>query len=183
MNDSPSWPPPESDPDSSEPASGPSDDHRRSLESRDDTQPPEPQASSPPEAEPPVGSALVPARQSPPPKRVRVVLAERKRARRVVRTLAEVEEQTVVGEMLVRDLMRHQLGTSLLLALIVIVVFGALPLAFAYVPRLGQLSVFGLRLPWLLLGLVAYPFLFAIGWVYVRRADRHERAFVKLVEG
>lgn len=183
MSDPPKWPSHDSDPDSPEPASGQREHRGRSPDSHDETQPPElePQASSPPEQEQLVGSELVPVSSSP-PKRVRVVLAERKRARRVVRTLAEVEEQTVVGEMLVRNLMRTQLSTSLVLALLVVAVLGSLPLAFAYVPKFGELSVFGLRLPWLLLGFVAYPFLFAVGWVYVRRADRNERGFVKLVE-
>jgi len=119
---------------------------------------------------------------SPPPKRVRVVLAERKRARRVVRTLAEVEEQTDVGEMLVRDLMRSQLGTSLVLALVVAAVLGSLPLAFVYAPKLAELSVLGFRLPWLLLGFAVYPFMLGIGWIYVRQADRNEQNFVKFVE-
>lgn len=125
---------------------------------------------------------IPPMSLSPPPKRVRVVLAERKRARRVVRTLAEVEEQTDVGEMLVRDLMRSQLGISLVLALIVAAALGSLPLAFTYVPKLTEYSVLGIRLPWLLLGFAVYPFMLGIGWIYVRQADRNEQNFVKFVE-
>jgi hypothetical protein len=190
VSDSPGWPPPDSDPDAFEP----SDHHRLPLESRI---PPE----SAPEANPLPGQAprpgpsreqaepgsrlpvpMPPMSLSPPPKRVRVVLAERKRARRVVRTLAEVEEQTDVGEMLVRNLMRSQLGTSLLLALIVVAVLGSLPLAFVHLRELSELSVLGLRLPWLLLGLAVYPFMLGVGWVYVRLADRNEQSFIKFVE-
>jgi hypothetical protein len=39
-----------------------------------------------------------------------------------------------------------------------------------------------MSLPWLLLGLVAYPFLAAVGWAYVRLAERTERDFTDLVE-
>jgi hypothetical protein len=121
-------------------------------------------------------------RLGPPPKRVRVVLAERKRARRVVRTLAEVEEQTGVGEMLVRSLIRAQLAISLWLALLVAVTVGALPLLFFYVEDIGRTSLFGIRLPWLVLGVAVYPFLLGVGWLYVRLADRTEQNFVNMVE-
>jgi hypothetical protein len=123
-----------------------------------------------------------PERSGPPPKRVRVVLAERKRARRVVRTLAEVEEQTGVGEMLVRQHIRSQLAVSLWLALFVAVTVGALPAVFYYVEDLGTTNVLGIRLPWLVLGVVVYPFLLAVGWLYVRLAERNEQTFVNLVE-
>jgi hypothetical protein len=43
-------------------------------------------------------------------------------------------------------------------------------------------TVFGVRLPWLLLGVLAYPFLLLVGWVYVRMAERNERDFAELVE-
>ena len=121
-------------------------------------------------------------RLGPPPKRVRVVLAERKRARRVVRTLAEVEEQTGVGEMLVRSLIRAQLTTSLWLSLVVGATVGVLPLLFYYVEDIGRVSVLGIRLPWLVLGFVVYPFLLGVGWLYVRLADRTEQNFVNMVE-
>ena len=40
----------------------------------------------------------------------------------------------------------------------------------------------GLQLPWLLLGVLAYPALLAGGALYVRLAERNERDFVELVE-
>lgn len=143
------------------------DHRRRSLERLVDVPPPVP---------------VPPARLSPPPKRVRVVLAERKRARRVVRTLAEVEEQTGVGEMLVRQLIRAQLAAAVWLAAFVAVTIGALPLVLAYVPALGDLSLLGFRVPWLVLGFAVYPFMLGVGWLYVRLADRNEQNFVNVVE-
>jgi hypothetical protein len=38
------------------------------------------------------------------------------------------------------------------------------------------------RLPWLLLGLAAYPFLFVVGAMYVRITERTEAEFTDLVE-
>lgn len=121
-------------------------------------------------------------RPGPPPKRVRVVLAERKRARRVVRTLAEVEEQTGVGELLVKQLIKAQLSASVWLALVVAGSLGALPAVFYYVEDIGNASLLGIRLPWLVLGGAVYPFLLVVGWFYVRLAERNEQSFINMVE-
>ena len=115
-------------------------------------------------------------------KRVRVVLAERRRTRRVVRTLADVEEQTAQGEELMRRLMRDQLSLAIRLGGLTVVVLGSLPLAFALVPSLGGVDVLGLRLPWLLLGVAVYPFLLAVAWSYNRNAERYEQEFAEMAE-
>ena len=115
-------------------------------------------------------------------KRVRVVLAERRRTRRVVRTLAEVEKQTPAGEELMRRLMRDQLSLAIRLGGLAVVVLGSLPLAFALVPSLGAVEVLGLRLSWLLLGVAVYPFLLAVAWSYNRNAERYEQEFAETVE-
>ena len=53
------------------------------------------------------------------PQRERVVLAHRRGAR-MVRTRVEVQEQTLVGDALVRGLVRAQLGLALRLAAVVV---------------------------------------------------------------
>jgi len=116
------------------------------------------------------------------PRRVRVVLAERRGSRRLVRTRAEVEEQTEVGEVMLQGLVRAQLGLSLRLAALVVLLLGVLPLLFAAVPALGAVGVLGVRLPWLLLGVLAYPFLWAVGWAHTRLAERTEQDFLDLLE-
>ncbi|HKR49307.1 MAG TPA: hypothetical protein VJT72_06950 [Pseudonocardiaceae bacterium] len=116
-----------------------------------------------------------------PGKRERIVLATRRSGRRVVRTLAELEDQTGVGEVLVSRLVRMQLFLALRMMLLTVVVLGAIPLVFLLSP-LGTISVLGLRLPWLLLGFAVYPFLVAVAWSYNRSADRNEQIFVDHVE-
>ena len=37
-------------------------------------------------------------------------------------------------------------------------------------------------LPWLLLAFGVYPFLFLIGWFYVRAAERNERDFTDVLD-
>ncbi len=115
-------------------------------------------------------------------KRERIVLAKRRSSRRVVRTLAELEDQTGVGEVLVRQLVRVQLNLAIRLMLLIVVALGTIPMMFALMPSLSTISILGLRLPWLLLGLAAYPFFVAVAWAYNRSADRNEQDFVEMVE-
>ncbi|MDQ2880884.1 MAG: hypothetical protein M3Y48_06385 [Actinomycetota bacterium] len=114
-------------------------------------------------------------------KRERIVLAKRSSGRRVVRTLAELEDQTRVGEVLVSQLVRVQLILSIRLMLLTVVVLAGIPLMFL-MTSMGSVNILGLRLPWLLLGFVVYPFFVAVAWSYNRSADRNEQAFADMVE-
>jgi len=116
------------------------------------------------------------------PQRVRVVLADAALARRGGQPRAELEEQSRVGEALVRGLMRTQLGLALRLAAVVAIGLGGLPLLFAVAPALAGVRPFGIALPWLLLGVVAYPFLFGVGAAYVWLSERTEADFTELVD-
>jgi len=118
----------------------------------------------------------------PPPDRVRVVLADAARARRAGQVRTELAEQSGVGEALVTGLMRAQLGLALRLAVVVAVGLGGLPLLFAVAPAVADARLFGVTLPWLLLGVVAYPFLFGVGATYVWLSERTEREFAELVD-
>lgn len=116
------------------------------------------------------------------PTRVRVVLAEAARQAGQDRTRADLAEQTRVGEALVRGLIRAQLALALRLAVVVAVGLGALPLVFVAVPAVSEVTLLGIRLPWLLLGVAAYPFLVVVGWTYVRLSERNEQDFTALVQ-
>lgn len=119
--------------------------------------------------------------ERPTPHRQRVVLAHRRGAR-MVRTRVEVQEQTQVGDALVRGLVRTQLGLALRLALVVVSVVVALVLLNATVPDLSALTVFGIRLNWLMLAGLLYPLLYGVGRLYVRLAEQGERDFVRVVD-
>jgi hypothetical protein len=127
-------------------------------------------------------AAADPASPPPPSGRVRVVLADAARARRAGQVRTELAEQSRVGEALVTGLMRAQLGLALRLAVVVAIGLGGLPLLFAVAPAVAQARLFGVTLPWLLLGLVAYPFLFGVGATYVWLSERTEREFAELVD-
>jgi hypothetical protein len=117
----------------------------------------------------------------PKPERVRVVLAGNRRRLRTDRARREIEEQTEVGEVLVRGLIRTQLTLALRLSVLVGVLFGVQPLLYALAPGVAHVEVLGLRLPWLLLAVLAYPVVVGIAWRYVRAAERNEQDFSDLV--
>ncbi|MGP3708299.1 hypothetical protein [Gordonia paraffinivorans] len=116
-----------------------------------------------------------------PPQRERVVLAQRRGAR-MVRTRVEVQEQTEIGDALVRGLMRAQLGLGLRLGLGLVVVVVAIPLLVFAFPEVAAATVFGIRVTWIALGLLAYPVIYLTGLLYVRLAENAERDFMSPVD-
>ncbi len=119
-----------------------------------------------------------------PPRRVvvtspRTAAVRRPPGRAALRAL---DEQDLVGELLVRSLVRAQLLLALRMLTVLAVLLGGLPLLFAVLPATRDLVVLGLPLPWLCLGVLVHPALLLTGWVHVRLAERNERDFVELVE-
>ncbi|MGO3326213.1 hypothetical protein [Gordonia sp. (in: high G+C Gram-positive bacteria)] len=115
------------------------------------------------------------------PQRERVVLSQRRGAR-VVRTRVQVAQQSGVGEHLVRGLVRAQLGLALRLGLAVVLILVAVPILGATVDPFASSTVFGIRLNWIVLGLVPYPLLYLAGRVYIRLAEQAERDFIRLTD-
>ncbi len=100
----------------------------------------------------------------------------------MVRTRIEVQEQTQVGDALVRGLVRAQLGLALRLASVVVATVVTLVVLNATVPELAEFNVFGIRLNWLILAGLVYPLLYGVGRLYVRLAEQAERDFVRVVD-
>ncbi|MEV5407825.1 hypothetical protein AB0K60_03155 [Thermopolyspora sp. NPDC052614] len=94
----------------------------------------------------------------------------------------EIDEQTQLGEVYMRSLVRTQLRLGLFVCTLLGCVVGGLPLLFLLVPGLRELKVLGLPLPWVLLGGLIYPLLVLGGYFYVRSAERNERDFAELVD-
>lgn len=100
----------------------------------------------------------------------------------MVRTRIEVQEQTAVGDALVRGLVRAQLGLALRLAVVVLGVAFAIPLLGTAFPEFEALTVFGIRANWLVLGAALYPLFYLVGRVYIRLAEQGERDFMGIVD-
>jgi hypothetical protein len=116
------------------------------------------------------------------PRRKRVVLADSRAPVTRLRTVIELEEQTSYGEELVRQLIRAQFKQALRFWLFTLAFFLALPALFFFLPELSEVTVAGVRLPWLVLGLLPFPLLFGVGYWYNVVAERQERDFVAMVE-
>jgi hypothetical protein len=117
------------------------------------------------------------------PRRVRVT-SPRTGAARAQRVPAarEIDAQTLLGEVYMSSLVRSQLRLALHALGALAVFVGGIPLVFWLFPDLSGIEVLAVPLPWLLLAFAVYPFLFAIGWLYVRAAERNERDFTDVLE-
>ena len=94
----------------------------------------------------------------------------------------EIDEQTGVGEVYMRSLMRAQLRLGVSVLVVVAIALGSLPLLFTADPRLSTIRLFAVPLPWLLVGVSIYPLLVVAAWWHVRAAERAERDFAEIVE-
>ena len=117
--------------------------------------------------------------EDPPPQRVRVTGPPRRRAPQT-RT-GDIDEQTQLGGVYLGSLLREQLTLALRIIALLVLGVGSMPLLFHLAPGLAGVHLFGLPLPWLLLGVVVYPVLLVLGWRYVVRAERNERDFAELL--
>jgi hypothetical protein len=94
----------------------------------------------------------------------------------------EIDEQTGIGEVYMRSLMRQQLRLGLSVLAVVAIGLGSMPLLFALVPALSEIRLYSVPLPWLLIGVGVYPALVLAAWWHVRAAERAERDFAEIVE-
>jgi hypothetical protein len=118
-----------------------------------------------------------------PAERVRITsprtVGARSRTRRS--NAAEIDALTRLGEVYVQSLMRAQLRLAAYVVLLLAGTLGLLPLLFRLAP-VGDVRMFGVPLPWLVLGFGVYPWLIGVASWYVRRAERNEAAFQDLVD-
>ena len=94
----------------------------------------------------------------------------------------DIDEQTDVGEVYTRSLLRTQLRLGLSAVAVTVLGIGALPAVFAVEPQLAAIRVLTVPLPWLLAGVALYPLFVAIAWWHVRASERAERDFADIVE-
>ena len=113
--------------------------------------------------------------------RVRVTGPPRRRTGRGART-SEIDAGTPVGAVFMGSLLREQLRLARRVLLLLAVTVGVLPLVFVVVPGISEVRPFGVPLPWLLLGVVVYPWLVVLGLLYVRTAEANERDFADLMD-
>lgn len=95
---------------------------------------------------------------------------------------SEIDAHSELGVIYMSSLLRAQGRLALTVLGVLALTVGALPLLFHLWPGAASTRVLGMPLAWVLLGFGVYPFLLLLGWLYVRAAERNERAFTDVVE-
>ena len=96
--------------------------------------------------------------------------------------LSDLRDGTSAGRLLVRSLVRAQLGLSLMCLAFALTVTASFPVIAAMVPAVTRISVDGVPLTLIVLGFAFYPVLLAVGWFYNRHARQLELRFTHLVD-
>ena len=85
------------------------------------------------------------------------------------------------SESFLHSLMRRQLRLTVACAATFLIALIALPLLNYYFPEFMARRVGGFTLTWLILGVLFFPFVWAISWIFIRRSIALEQAEVREV--
>lgn len=123
-------------------------------------------------------------RGGPPVRRVRVTHPRTAGVRPVPYRPAsrEIDEQTEIGEVYMASLIRSQRRLAIVVCALAAVLLFGIALVGALGTEFSRLRVFGISLPWLVLGVLVYPALIGLGAYTVRHTERNERDFTHLVQ-
>jgi uncharacterized membrane protein (DUF485 family) len=91
-------------------------------------------------------------------------------------------ELDIHSESFLHLLMRRQLKLSIASALTFLIALLGLPLANYFWPELMATRVFGFTLTWFVLGVLFFPFVWVISYVFIRRSIALEKSEVDEVE-
>jgi uncharacterized membrane protein (DUF485 family) len=91
-------------------------------------------------------------------------------------------DDVVHSEPFLRSLMRRQLSLSVACAVTFLVVLLGLPLLNYFAPALMAMRIGGFTLTWLILGVLFFPFVWIISWMFIRRSIALENDEVNSVK-
>jgi uncharacterized membrane protein (DUF485 family) len=91
---------------------------------------------------------------------------------------SDAEGPDIHSESFLHSLMARQLKLSIACALMFLVALLGLPLANYFLPELMATRVFGFTLTWFVLGVLFFPFVWIISYVFIRRSIALEEAEV-----
>ena len=80
------------------------------------------------------------------------------------------QEDVVHSESFLRSLMRRQLSLSVSCAVTFMVVLLGMPLLNYFAPQLMATRVAGFTLTWLVLGVLFFPFVWVVSFVFIKRS-------------
>lgn len=91
------------------------------------------------------------------------------------------EKTDIHSEAFLHTLMRRQLKLSIACAATFMIALLGLPLANYFFPEVMATRVFGFTLTWLILGVLFFPFVWVISYVFIKRSIALEENEVKEV--
>jgi uncharacterized membrane protein (DUF485 family) len=92
------------------------------------------------------------------------------------------EKVDIHSEAFLHSLMRRQLKLSIACAGTFLAALLGLPLLNYYLPELMATRLAGFTVTWFILGVLFFPFVWGIAWVFIRRSIALESAEVKEVQ-
>ena len=92
------------------------------------------------------------------------------------------EKPEVHSDVFLRRLMRGQLRLSIACAAAFLVALLGLPLANYFLPDLMARRVLGFTLTWLILGVLFFPLVWVIAWIFIRRSIALEEQEIDLAK-
>ncbi|WP_248761830.1 hypothetical protein [Pseudarthrobacter sp. SSS035] len=107
----------------------------------------------------------------------RVRVTAPRSAPRPARESREAAEESEVGQVFVRSLIRSQLRLALVVAIGFMLILSAFPLLLAALPGLAETPIAGIPFDWILLGAGIYPVIGLSAWLYIRTATRNEARY------
>lgn len=93
------------------------------------------------------------------------------------------DKPDIHSEEFLQSLMRRQLRLSVACAAMFLLVLMGLPLANYFLPELMATRVAGFTLTWLVVGVLFFPFVWVIAYVFIKRSIALEDAEVAEVTG
>ncbi len=94
---------------------------------------------------------------------------------------ARAENKDIHSEEFLRTLMRRQLKLSITSAATFLIALLGLPLLNYFFPEFMAKRVFGFTLTWLILGVLFFPFVWIISWLFINRSIALEEQEVREV--
>jgi len=96
-------------------------------------------------------------------------------------TTTAPEQVDIHSDAFLHRLMRRQLRLSIACAATFLIALLGLPLANYFFPELMARRIFGFTLTWFILGVLFFPLVWGIAWVFIRRSIALEEAEVREV--
>ena len=89
------------------------------------------------------------------------------------------EKLDIHSDAFLHSLMRRQLRLSIISAATFLIALLGLPLANYFFPEFMAQRVFGFTLTWFVLGVLFFPFVWVISWLFIKRSIALEEAEAK----